>query len=97
MGENKAEKRFREIPADLKRLEQYFKDRVGLGTSFDIGHRKLVILKSEIHIYYVNGLCDTQFIVELLKELVNLNEKENRPKACQKSLKTGLSTNLSNM
>lgn len=81
MGENKAEKRFREIPADLKRLEQYFKDRVGLGTSFDIGHRKLVILKSEIHIYYVNGLCDTQFIVELLKVLVNLNEKEKPSKS----------------
>lgn len=75
MGE-KAEKQFMEIPADLKQLEQYFKDRVGLGTSFDIGQRKLVILKREIHFYYVNGLCDTEFIIELLKELVNLNEKE---------------------
>lgn len=90
MGENKAEKRFREIPADLKRLEQYFKDRVGLGTSFDIGHRKLVILKSEIHIYYVNGLCDTQFIVELLKVLVNLNEKEKPSKSLPEIIKNRL-------
>lgn len=72
----KAEKQFMEIPADLKQLEKYFKDRVGLGTSFDIGQRKLVILKRKVHFYYVNGLSDTQFIVELIKELVHVNDKE---------------------
>lgn len=74
--EKKAEKNFKEIPEDLQRLEHYFKDRVGLGTSFDIGQRKLVILKTEVQLYYVNGLCDTEFIIQLIKELVNLNERE---------------------
>lgn len=74
--EKKAEKRFTEIPRDLCRLEQFFKESVGLGTSFDLGQRKFVILKTEVQLYYVNGLCDTVFIIELIKELVNLNERE---------------------
>lgn len=73
-------KGFKEIPRDLDRLEQYFKERVGLGTSFDIGLRKLVILKTDVHLYYVNGLCDTIFIIQLMKELVNLNEREKPAK-----------------
>ncbi|VEF47913.1 stage V sporulation protein AF [Bacillus freudenreichii] len=76
----KSEKKFTEIPRDLYLLEQFFKDRVGLGTSFDLGQRKLVILKKEVQLYYVNGLCDTEFIIELIKELVNLNERERPTK-----------------
>ncbi|WP_206435568.1 spore germination protein [Siminovitchia acidinfaciens] len=77
---NKSEKKFTEIPRDLYLLEQFFKDRVGLGTSFDLGQRKLVILKKEVQLYYVNGLCDTEFIIQLIKELVNLNERERPTK-----------------
>lgn len=74
--EKKAAKNFKEIPRDLHQLEQYFKDRVGLGTSFDMGLRKIVVLKTDVQFYYVNGLCDTVFIIHLIKELVNLNERE---------------------
>lgn len=77
---NQAEKNFKEIPEDLDVLEKYYEERVGLGTSFDIGIRKLVILKTNIHVYYVNGLCDTAFIIELIKELVELNEREKPAK-----------------
>ncbi|MFD1707091.1 spore germination protein [Siminovitchia sediminis] len=77
---NQAEKNFKEIPEDLDVLEKYYEERVGLGTSFDIGIRKLVILKTNIHFYYVNGLCDTAFIIELIKELVELNEREKPAK-----------------
>ncbi len=64
------------IPKELGELERFFEKRVGLGTSFDIGVRKLVILKKEVHLYYVNGLCDTAYLIEIVKELVNLNERE---------------------
>ena len=52
------------------------KERVGLGKSFDLGIRKLKILKKDVHIYYVNGLCDTPFIIQLIEELVEINDHE---------------------
>ena len=52
------------------------KERIGLGESFDLGVRKITIFQKEVHFYYVNGLCDTNFIIYLLKELVELNDKE---------------------
>ena len=68
------------IYKDLDDLEKFFQERVGLGTSFDMGNRKLVILKKRVHMYYVNGLCDSLFIIEIIKELVNLNEYEKPSK-----------------
>lgn len=66
----------RPIPAAPHEVERFMKDRIGLGDSFDLGVRKINILKKDVHFYYVNGLCDTSFIIQILKELVNLNEKE---------------------
>lgn len=67
------------ISESLERNEQYMKDRVGLGVSFDLGVRKLKILKKGVHVYYVNGLCDTRFIVAILTELMRVNESEKQP------------------
>ena len=65
------------ISTEVQLNDAYFKDHIGMGTgSFDIGVRKIKILKKEVHIYFLNGLCDTQFIIQLLKELVNINDKE---------------------
>jgi stage V sporulation protein AF len=64
------------IPESVHETENYMKQRVGLGISFDFGIRKLSILKKEVHIYYVNGLCDTMYIIQLMKELVGINNKE---------------------
>lgn len=57
-------------------IEKYFEDRVGLGTSFDLDVRKLVILKKKVHLYTVNGLCDSIIITQILKELQKLNDTE---------------------
>ncbi|HAQ06349.1 MAG TPA: spore germination protein [Bacillus bacterium] len=64
------------IPKSLSEAEKYMKDRVGLGDSFDLGVRKLKILKKEVHFYYVNGLCDTSFIIHIVEELVGINDNE---------------------
>jgi stage V sporulation protein AF len=52
------------------------KQRVGLGVSFDFGVRKLKILKKDVHFYWITGLCDTQFIIETVEELVRINDHE---------------------
>ncbi|MFB5195605.1 spore germination protein [Bacillus sp. AFS073361] len=64
------------IPKSVNEVENYMKQRVGLGKSFDFGVRKLKILKKDVHIYYVNGLCDSRFVIELIEELVEINDHE---------------------
>jgi len=64
------------IPESVNEIENYMKQRVGLGKSFDFGVRKLKILKKDVHIYYVNGLCDSRFVIELIEELVEINDHE---------------------
>ncbi|MFB6465941.1 spore germination protein [Cytobacillus sp. Hz8] len=66
------------ISDSLKKNEQYMKDRVGLGVSFDLGVRKIHVLKKELNIYYVNGLCDTRFIIAILTELMRANDFEKQ-------------------
>lgn len=64
------------IPESLDEIESFFKDRIGLGTSFDLGVRKLKIVRKNVHLYYVNGLCDTGFIIEIMEQLLRINEHE---------------------
>ncbi|WP_307255737.1 spore germination protein [Oikeobacillus pervagus] len=64
------------IPKDLDKLEEIMKKRVGLKKSFDLGVRKLKILKKDVHLYYVNGLSDSMMIIELMEELVEINDHE---------------------
>jgi stage V sporulation protein AF len=64
------------IPKSVNEIENYMKHRVGLGVSFDFGVRKLKILKKNVHIYYVNGLCNSFYINQLIEELVDINDHE---------------------
>ncbi|UII54702.1 spore germination protein [Cytobacillus spongiae] len=82
MGIDQAKK---PIPESLQEVEQFMKDRIGLGTSFDLGVRKFKVLRKDVHFYYCNGLCDTQFMMELFEEIVGINDHEK------------LSTNLFSM
>lgn len=66
----------RTISPTIVANEEYLKDRIGVGTSYDLGVRKIKILKKEIHIYFLNGLCDSAYIIELLKELIEINDNE---------------------
>ncbi|OZM57140.1 spore germination protein [Lottiidibacillus patelloidae] len=74
------------IYSKLYENEKYFKEKIGMGTSFDIGVRKITILDTEVHIYFLNGLCDTQFIIELMKEMVELNISEKQQHVVTKDL-----------
>ncbi|MFC4324107.1 spore germination protein [Litchfieldia salsa] len=65
------------ISDQIKLNEKFFKEHIEMGTgSFDIGVRKITIQKKDLNLFYLNGLCDTNFIIQLLKELVNINDKE---------------------
>ncbi len=65
------------ISPDIDTNDKFFESRIGLGTTnFDIGVRKFKILKKPVHLYFLNGLCDTAFIIEIIEELVNINDNE---------------------
>lgn len=61
------------IPEQVSEVELYMKEHAGLGKSFDVGVRKIVVLKKNVHIYYVNGLCDTRYIMEIIEALIELD------------------------
>lgn len=67
-----------EVSRKLAENEKYLKDKLGIGTTFDIDVRKLSVLEKELQIYFLNGLCDSQFIIELLRELMMVDRSEKQ-------------------
>lgn len=59
------------LPLKAEHLDEILTSRAGLGESFDFLVRKFNIAGTPVHLYAVNGLCDTLFIMELLEEIVN--------------------------
>ncbi|MCV9888285.1 spore germination protein [Metabacillus halosaccharovorans] len=64
------------ITGNLAESEKFFTEHVGLNTSFDLGVRKLTILDFQVNMYYLNGLCDTNYITQILKNVSLINDSE---------------------
>ena len=62
------------ISSDLQAVKGYMEKNVGLGVSFDLGVREILIRDTNVQIYYVNGLCDTNYIIEIMQSLADINE-----------------------
>ncbi|PAV29546.1 spore germination protein [Virgibacillus profundi] len=78
------------ISPTIKNNEAYMRERIGVDVSFDLGFRELIILKKEIQIYYVTGLCDSLIISELLSKLVSINDTESNSKKVYEIIKNRL-------
>ncbi len=65
------------ISSDLQAVKKYMEKNVGLGVSFDLGVREILLRDTMMQMYYVNGLCDTSFIIEILETLTDINELED--------------------
>ncbi|MCQ6367101.1 spore germination protein, partial [Bacillus cereus] len=62
------------ISTFIRDNENYLKQTVGLGVTYDVGIRKFQILNKEIGVLLVNGLCDTNYIINILEEALDTNE-----------------------
>src|SRR5690625_2283965 len=72
------------ISPDIKNTQSYMKERLGVGVSFDVGFRELIILKTKVQIYYVNGLVDDSMVAQIIKVLIGINDYEtNRRKTTE--------------
>ena len=83
-------KEMKPIPESVDEIEVYFKERIGLGESFDLGVRKLKVMKKDVHIYYCNGLCDTKFIMQIIDQLIDFSDSEKLSTHFLKNLKNHL-------
>ena len=64
----------KKIPKNLKEIELYMTDRVGLTVSFDLGIRKMKIHGKELDVYFLNGLCNSVLLSAMLDEILELND-----------------------
>jgi stage V sporulation protein AF len=70
--ETKKENTKEPIKKRLRDNKAYMDERIGIGTSFDVGVREMTILSQNIEIYYCNSLVDSLLVTELLRELLRL-------------------------
>ncbi|OES44447.1 spore germination protein [Domibacillus iocasae] len=62
-------------------IDAYLEKEAGLGKSFDTGVRRLTVAGEPLHLYFINGLCDTRFIIEIIESLVSLEKKRKESSA----------------
>ncbi|MCM3719697.1 spore germination protein [Fictibacillus phosphorivorans] len=67
------------ISKNIEVNEKFLKDRLGIGVSFDVGVRKIFVLKKELQLYYCTGLCDSEFIIMLYRELMDMDHGHRSP------------------
>ncbi|SFD72095.1 stage V sporulation protein AF [Bacillus sp. OV194] len=79
------------ISKKIQENEQQLKSRLGIGISFDVGVRKLHLLKKEVQIYYCTGLCDSLFIIEIMRELMDMDHGHQAPSNVKEILHEHLS------
>ncbi|WP_163582750.1 spore germination protein [Gracilibacillus saliphilus] len=60
----------------LRKNQEYMKTKLGIDVSFDVGFRELTIFEKKIQLYYVTGLVDTDFVIEVMKKLISINDEE---------------------
>ncbi|AMM93741.1 spore germination protein [Peribacillus simplex] len=59
------------IPNRVAEVDAYMEEKVGLGVSFDLGVRRVKVLRKDVHLYYINGLTDTEYIIGILDSLIH--------------------------
>ncbi|SDM78778.1 stage V sporulation protein AF [Fictibacillus solisalsi] len=79
------------ISKKIQENEHELKSRLGIGVSFDVGVRKLHVLKKEVQIYYCTGLCDSLFIIEIMRELMDMDHGHRAPSNVKEILHDHLS------
>ncbi|RDW19117.1 spore germination protein [Oceanobacillus arenosus] len=68
------------ISVKINDNQEYMKEHLGIGRSFDVGFREIIILKKKVQLYYVTGLCDSIIFQEILKVLIQINDFESNLK-----------------
>ncbi|WP_276207836.1 spore germination protein [Virgibacillus sp. YIM 98842] len=68
------------VSSKIAENESYMTKKLGLGVSYDLGFRELIILKRKVHVFYLTGLCDSAIVQEIIKVLIAINDNESNQK-----------------
>src|SRR5690625_1129969 len=68
------------ISANIKDNQAFMKERVGVGVSYDLEFRELIVLKRKVQIYYLNGQVSDLVAIEIIKKLIDINDDETNQK-----------------
>ena len=61
------------VEKQLHENQRILEKKLGIGKSFDVGQREIVVLGRRIQLYYVTGLVDSDLIANLMTQLLLLN------------------------
>ena len=61
------------VEKDINETQKILEDNLGIGKSFDVGQREIVVMERRVQLYYVTGLIDSELIVDLMTQLLLLN------------------------
>src|SRR5699024_6984754 len=90
IGCMKKKQGMKNIFSSIRKTEKYMTEHLGIGVSFDVDFREISILKTDIQIYYVNGLINDLVITQLMSKLVSINDDETDRKKVAEIIKNRL-------
>ncbi|MDE5977909.1 MAG: spore germination protein, partial [Turicibacter sp.] len=61
------------VEKDINETQHILEDKLGIGKSFDVGQREIIVMNRRIQFYYVTGLVDSELVVNLMTQLLLLN------------------------
>ena len=61
------------VEKDINETQKILEDNLGIGKSFDVGQREIVVMERRVQFYYVTGLIDSELVVDLMTQLLLLN------------------------
>ena len=61
------------VEKNIDDMQKILEDKLGIGISFDVGQREIIVMERRIQFYYVTGLVDSSLVVDLMTQLLLLN------------------------
>jgi stage V sporulation protein AF len=66
----------RPISENIDENQEYLNERLGIGTSFDIGVHDFFVGGTRVLLYYINGFADSNIVTQVMRDLNDLRERE---------------------
>lgn len=66
----------RPISENIDENQEYLNERLGIGTSFDVGVHDFFVGGTRVLLYYINGFADSNIVTQVMRDLNDLRERE---------------------
>ncbi|WP_289136154.1 spore germination protein [uncultured Brevibacillus sp.] len=66
----------RPISDQMEENKAYLNDRLGIGSSFDMGVHEFFVGRTPLLLYYINGFADSNIVTQIMRDLNDLRERD---------------------